>query len=270
MIDAYMICDFNNPVSMQYVELSLKSFEPVSDIVNITPVQCTTPNTLPIRHGENEPPIPHYIDRDDLLAGRDRLRPRFFGGSFCDSPIYNCVMHSHWQLIKRIAEGEPIAIMEHDAALVDEESFRNLIDVFWGQVEFFCPGACMEFYGMTQDFAKWMYELLDDFPHEESQRYSGPMGVISRHYLMGWERSSNFLVPTKFRDDLDLICYSPSIDDAQDGFVDEHFKFKPACKQFYFRNKKNTNDMEYLLAMGDTGKCPTTGVRHRDFVYIDD
>lgn len=261
MIDAFIICDFDNPTSMRYLELSLESFSPVDDILKITPVQCTTPETLPIRYERNQAPIPFYVD----VPNGDTLQPRFFGGTFCDTPIYNCIMHSQWQLIKRIAEGEPIAIMEHDAALVNEDSFREMIDMFWGEVDFFCPGACMEFYGMSQRFAKWMYDLLDDFPYQNDQRYSGPFGVISNSRRLGWNEYSTWLVPSKCVEDEDLITFSTDIWKAQDGIG---YNFQPACKQFYFRDTRNTNAMDYDVVLAG-GVCPNTGVRPRDFVFID-
>ena len=46
MIDAFILCDFDNPLSMRYLDLSLKSFEPVKDIVNITPFKLLNINLL--------------------------------------------------------------------------------------------------------------------------------------------------------------------------------------------------------------------------------
>ena len=46
MIEAYMGVDLNNPLAVKYNELSLKSFECVSDVLNINVIQCITPDTL--------------------------------------------------------------------------------------------------------------------------------------------------------------------------------------------------------------------------------
>lgn len=263
MIEAFIICDFDNETSMRYLEKSLESFSAVDDIIKITPIQCTTPSTLPIRYGEMQEPIPFYVD----LETGDRLGARFFGGTFCDTPIYNCIMHSQWQLIGRIANGEPIAIMEHDAALINEDSFREMIDLFWGDVDVFMPGACMEFYGLSQRFARWMYDILDNFPYNEDQRYSGPFGVISNHEGLGCDIDyPHFLVPTKTNDDLDKIVFGRNIWSAQAGNGNQ---YEPACKQFYFRQTKNTNAMQYDYVLNGL-TCPSTSVRPRDFIFLDE
>ena len=81
MIQAKMIVDFDNPVSMKYMELSLKSFKSLSDILEITPVQCTKPETLPIRVKADE-------DRPSYLRENEHTFDRFFGGDFEDNPVY--------------------------------------------------------------------------------------------------------------------------------------------------------------------------------------
>ena len=264
-----MICDFSNPISMRYVEMSLESLKPLNDIITITPVQCTTPETLPVRYEKNLEPIPFYVSDD----GKDYLRPRHYGGTFCDDPIYNCIMHSHMQLIERIAQGEEILILEHDAALVNEESFRDMLDTFWGSDIFF-PGACMEFYGLSQRFASWMVELMEDFPlvqesagYQKDCRFSGPMGVIAYCGVLGFGETGNFLMPTKDRDDMDKVCFSNSIHDVQKGLG---FNTDPAFKQFYFTQTKNTNSPTYSdLLQDETLQVSSSGPRRRDFIFID-
>ena len=266
-----MICDFNNEVSMRYVELSLESFKPVEDLISITPIQCTTPATLPIRFQENQEPIPFYVTPNSP----DYLRPRHYGGTFCDDTIYNCIMHSHMQLVKRIADGEELAIMEHDAALVDEDSFREMFDMFWG-CDMFFPGACMEFYGLSQRVAEWMWNLCEDFPYCEertgwingNQRFSGPMGVLSAHKVFGFNPPNpTVLCPTKWRPDLDKIAYSQSMYSCQNG---EGVLFEPACKQYYFTKTKNTNSPDYSDIMEDeTLDYSASGPMRRDFVFIE-
>lgn len=266
MIDCYIIVDYNNPVSLKYLELSLESFEPVSDLLKITPVQCTTPKTLPIRYGRNEPPIPSYVARD----GKDYLRPRYFGGSFDDTPAYQAIMHSHYLLMQRIAKGEKIAIMEHDAALVNEDSFRRMIDLYWDKVDFFLPGACMEFYGMSQRLSQWVVETLEDFPFWNG-RITGPFGIVYGFFkrnLIDLDEMS-FLVPTK-QYDQDLICYNDQ--NMLDALKAQGETFPPACKQFMFVNARNTSSMDYEL-----DKLNMEHLGHkvgyewsRDFVLIDD
>jgi hypothetical protein len=268
LINAYMICDFNNPISMRYVELSLKSLEPLKDLINVTPVQCTTPETLPIRFEKNQKPIPFYVQQE---LG-DYVRQRHYGGTFCDDMIYNCIMHSHMKYIERIAQGEEIIILEHDAALINEESFREMFDTFWGADTFF-PGACMEFYGLSQRFAKWMVELMQDFPYVEEQngypvdqRYSGPMGIIAHSRDLGFGNGT-YLAPTKEKFELDKVCFSKGI---QSCFMANGTLFEPAFKQYYFTKSKNTNSPDYSdLLEDETVQVSDSGPMRRDFVFID-
>lgn len=282
MIEAFIICDFDNELSMRYLDLSLKSFEPVRDIVNITPVQCTTPKTLPIRFQKNEEPIPFYVEDD----GKDYLRARFFGGTWCDNEIHNSIMHSQLMLIERIAAGEPIAIMEHDAALINEESFRYMVDEYWGEVDIFMPGTCMEFYGLSQRYAKKFVDLLYNFPYMD-HRVSGPFGTMlyleTREDLLDFD-GYQVLAPTKARVDIDKTCLSETVYMCQKGMGYE--LLDPACKQFFFRNGGNTNNTKYKLDENifDTMKFiqedgsysnekvnPLTGPTwSRDFVIIED
>ena len=280
MIDAFIICDMGNPLSMRYVELSLKSFEPVSDILRITPVQCTTPDTLPIRFQKNEEPIPFYVGLD---YEDDYLRPRFFGGTFCDQPIYNSIMHSQLMLIEKIAAGQPIAIMEHDAALVNEESFRTMIDEYWGEVDIFMPGTCMEFYGLSQRYAEKFVDFMYNFPYLDS-RVSGPLGsMLAIEQLNDLNPFDDYevLAPTKSREDIDMQSFAPNLYLATHG--QGYDMYQPACKQFFFRNAGNTNAMKYDLAKpifesmqeqtasGKVANLNATGPTwSRDFVILED
>lgn len=265
-----MICDFNNEVSMRYVELSLESFKPVEDLVTITPIQCTTPATLPIRYPARQQPEPFYIGQFE----GDYVRARHYGGTFCDDPLYNCVMHSHMQLVKRIAEGEELAIMEHDAALINPDSFREMFEMFWG-CELFIPGACMEFWSCSQQFARWMFDLMEDFPYVEErngypvdQRFSGPMGVLINPQIFGRPLEGTWLLPTKERPDLDKIVYSNHMHDCL--FARSGMEFDPACKQYYFTKTKNTNAPDYSDVIEDPSlEYSASGAMRRDFVFIE-
>jgi hypothetical protein len=267
-----MICDFNNPISMRYVDLSLESFKAVEDLIHITPVQCTTPATLPIRYRktvQGEENCPHYVSELP-----DHCRPRHYGGTFCDDPIYNCIMHSHMQYVKRIAQGEELMIMEHDAALINEDSFREMFDMFWGADTFF-PGACMELYGLSPRFANWLYNLMEDFPFFEKKngyyddlRFSGPMGIITHCRQLGFRgEGQTFLMPTKDNVDLDKICYTAGPVSSQKGHGP---LYDPCAKQYYFTKSKNTNSPDYSDIMEDeTLDYSASGAMRRDFIFID-
>lgn len=277
MIEAFILCDFDNPLSMRYLDLSLKSFEPVKDIVNITPVQCNTHFNTPKYHPEILRPfkdedyanLPSWIDLDDPT---DWLRARHIGGAFYDTAEYGAIAYSHLKLIKRIAEGEPIAIMEHDAALINEESFRAMIDEYWGEVDFFMPGTCMEFYGMSSRLAADTYEHMYNLPDYPGEHYSGVYGVVSAKH-QEYTDADLFLVPSKAHPEIDKQFVAHKMEDCEWGKgFDE---YEPACKQFMFRDKhkrqmntnaegyENTGVWEHMGIMGG----PTYD---RSFVFIDE
>jgi hypothetical protein len=268
-----MIVDFSNPVSMRYAEMSIQSLKPISDLINVIPVQCTVPSTLPTRYPARSGTTPFYVSDN----GTDYLRDRYYGGTFCDNRLYNCIMHSHMTYIERIAKGEECFILEHDAALVNQDSFREMFDMFWGADTFF-PGACMEFYSLSQRMAQWMVDIMDNFPltqvdngYHKNERFSGPMGVLSHAdkdvgaFNFG---SGSFLMPTK-NSDLDKICFNHSMDAT--------FKakgigglFEPAFKQYYFTKSKNTNAPDYSDIMEDeTLEFSESGPSRSDFIFVD-
>lgn len=261
-----MIVDFDNPVSVQYMNKSIESFAPVKDILSITPVQCTTPETLPIRFKKNQEPIPPFI----LDNGKDYCRPRFFGGNFDDLPLYQSIMHSHYILIMRIALGEDIAIMEHDAALVNEESFRAMIEAAWGKVDGFFPGSMMEFYSLSEEYAQWYINLLHHFPSED--RFTGPMGILSQSRALGWnDNTGDWLLPAKEILDKHYTSLGTGISHQMWGKGHKHFEL--GVKQYYSMTAKNTNaitqDELFLDTMGENEQGTTAATR-RDFVLFDE
>ena len=282
MIDAFILCDFDNPLSMRYLDLSLESFKAVEDIVNITPLQCDTPATTPIHHAEIRRPfkpedydkLPSWIEFDNP---DDYLRERHIGGAFYDPPAYGAIAYSHLKLIKRIADGEPIAIMEHDAALINEDSFRAMIDDHWNQVDLFMPGTCCEFYGMSQTLAKATYDHMYDLPAYPGEHYSGWFGVMSNKHLRYCPEADLFLAPSKVHPTIDKQFLAPTCWHAENGKGYE--SYEPACKQFMFRDKNkrlmNTNghtpsaDEDIMDHM--EGDRHVTGVSYdRCFVFLDE
>ena len=279
MIDAFILCDFDNPLSMRYLDLSLKSFEPVKDIVNITPLQCDTPATTPIYHKgykypfseEDRKHLPSWLEVDDP---KEVLLPRHIGGCFYDPPAYGAIAYSQLKLIKRIAEGENIAIMEHDAALINEKTFREMIDEYWGEVDLFMPGTCMEFYGMSQRLAKATYDHMYNLPEYTGEHYSGIYGVLSAKYEQYFPAADLFMVPSKAHETVDKVFVNNNIRSCElaVGF-DE---YEPACKQFMFRDKDNnnlnTNADKYNNGMGIWEHIGIKGGVSYDrcFVFIDE
>ena len=61
-----------------------------------------------------------------------------------------------------------------------------MYEMAWGKVDGYFPGACMEFYRLSQAYSQWFIALLDDFPYKQ-KRYSGPMGIIQDMTKTGLE-----------------------------------------------------------------------------------
>ena len=251
MINAFVICDFDNPLSMRYLSLTQESFSRVEDIITLHPVQCTKPDTLPAprfpkrRNALGSPDCPDWVD-----AKHPHIGPRYYGGTFNDGPIYQAIMHSQHKLIKRIADGEELAIMEHDAAIVNYDSFRRMFDEHWGKVDLFMPGTCMEFYGMSQRFAQRFDEVLMSERVFRKRIITGPFGLIDAMCAHGmfddWLDDMNCLVPTKAMDDIDMQCYGEEPRQCTYAMGEE--MYPPGCKQFLFvkdGEAQNTNAFKY-------------------------
>lgn len=265
MIKAKMIVDFDNAVSMKYMELSLESFKPLYDILSIEPVQCTTPKTLPIRFEIGEQ-TPSYLQEGE------RTYPRFFGGDFEDTPGYQAIMHSHFKLWQEIENEGPFIIMEHDAALIDEKVLRRHLER-WLEYDVFMPGACMEFYSLSPRLCELACDFLLNFPN--FKRLSGPYGILwelYNHRHKGFD-DSLVLLPTKCREDIDMSSESRRIgkEDAMTSAANGNgTNFPVAVKQYFFMLRKNTSPHRYSM---DTYSCkdnPNAYPWRRDFVLIDD
>ena len=147
MIKGYMIVDFNNDLAMRYAKASLKSWECVSDIFEVELMQCVTPETLlPELAGKYEPSIKR-------------------------SPQEIAAYHSHYRLIKRMAEGEPLWVMEHDAYLINEEVFRMLMTK-WQNFPVAQIGMANEMYTMWPEIAEEYCKII------EAGAPKGPMGTF--------------------------------------------------------------------------------------------
>lgn len=278
MIDAYILCDFDNPLSMRYLDLSLKSFEPVKDIVNITPLQCDTPETTPIYHKgykypfseEDRKHLPSWLELDNP---DEELRPRHIGGSFYDVPLYGAIAYSQLKLVKRIAEGEPIAIMEHDAALINEESFRAMIDEYWGYADFFVPGTCMEFYGMSPRLAQATYDYMYSLPDHPGKHYSGIYGIVSAYHEQYEPDADLFVIPSKAHEQIDKVFVNHNMRSCE--YASGFDEYEPACKQFMFRDKDKKNMNTNALPYDNMGIWEHMGIKggvsyDRSFIFIDE
>lgn len=266
MIKAKMIVDFDNPLSMKYMELSLESFEPLSDLLEIIPVQCTKPETLPIRFDQHTD-LPTY-----LLEG-ETTHPRFFGGDFEDHPIYQSIMYSHFKLWReQVDSGERFIIMEHDAALINEKGLRYHLEN-WQQYDIFMPGACMEFYSISDRWIRKMDHFLMNYP--KGKRLSGPYGVMwdLSHHLHKGHDDDFVLIPTKLDADNDWLSDGRKVGDECAMTIAATSRgqiFKPCVKQYFMMARMNTSPHKYNLDTYSCATLPGSYSWRRDFVLIDD
>lgn len=136
-IRGIMNVDLNNDLAVRYMVESLKSFEIVSDIFEITVTQCVTPDTL----------LPNVNNN------LSRRSPQELGS-----------IHSNYRCAKRIAEGERIWVLEHDAYLRPEceEFFRMIMSKWEGKQSSINLGMANEFWTTTPEIAKMYCEHIED------------------------------------------------------------------------------------------------------------
>lgn len=142
---AYQIVNLNNPVSVKYHKHSLKSFEAVKDILEIVPIQCYTPDTLPT----------------DYVYKEKNSRTLYEQACFA----------SHFHLVKRLSKGEKFIIMEHDAYLWPERinAFYELMNQKEMYSAFYL-GISNEFYTLDKGIAALYVEKV-----VEGKLSGGPM-----------------------------------------------------------------------------------------------
>lgn len=153
MIEAYMQVDLNNPLAVSYMRHALKSFDRVSDIFHINVIQCITPSTL-------------------LKINFSETKNR--------SPQEKAALCSQYRIAKRMANGEKIWMMEHDAYLIPErEEVFRMIMTKYSSMPVCNIGVAMEFYYIRADLAKIFCEYIENDANT-SANLKGPMGILHR------------------------------------------------------------------------------------------
>ena len=116
---AYQIVDLDNPVSVEYHEISKKSYQPAIDeglIEDNIPVQAITPSNG-LEEWEDKFNWSKSLAQIDTNNGDGTISPTERSGNI-----------SHWLMMKRQAESdERFLIMEHDSYLLDIDRFRRSI-----------------------------------------------------------------------------------------------------------------------------------------------
>lgn len=161
MVEGYIQANLKNPIVHKYLEHSLKSFEPVSDVFNINIIQCMLPGeTLREEDGSK------IISEEDLNPHKKR------------SPQEIASIISQYRLMRRIREGEKLFIMEHDAYLLPEgeDEFRKVMTKF-DQLLVCNIGIAMECYTCHPEIADRFCKYVEnDFNH----KLKGPMSILHK------------------------------------------------------------------------------------------
>lgn len=167
-----MLCDFNNPVSMEYTEIALESWEN-TNIFDIELVQCYTPDTI----GELE----QKFNWQSLLSTIQ------IGSKSTSSERAGDI--SHWEMMRKRAESdERFFVMEHDAYLLDEDRFKEMLEfTLKYDLDYSNLGLFMSCYSFSKEAATGMYDLL---VNEKFPLNGGPYGCVERlvkTYMDGYQ-----------------------------------------------------------------------------------
>lgn len=191
---------------MKYFEHSQRSFEPVKDILDIEPVQCFTPETLPTENS--------YKEKD--------TRTLYEQACFA----------SHYSLVKRLGHGEEFIIMEHDAYL-----WPDRIDVFYelmNQKEKFSAfylGIANEFYTLNKPIAR---KYVSDVNNKRIK--GGPM-TTALNSVKHFERSNTSFALWPVYGQKKELCASPSVQKSTKG---DGIIFKAPITQHYMLHTGST------------------------------
>lgn len=157
-----MLCDFNNPVSMEYTEIALESWEN-TNIFDIELVQCYTPDTI----GELESKFNWQSLLQTMQKGKE------------STPSERAGDISHWEMMRKRAESdERFFVMEHDAYLIDEDMFKRQLEfTLKHSLDWANLGLFMSCYSFSKEAATVMYNLMtrNAFPLN-----GGPYGCVER------------------------------------------------------------------------------------------
>lgn len=186
MIEAYMQVDLNNRLAVSYMEHALKSFDRVSDIFHINVIQCVTPETLL-----------------NVKFSSTKNRSLQEKASLC----------SQYRIAKRMANGEKIWMMEHDAYLIPEreEIFRMIMTKYSGMPV--CNiGVAMECYTIQSKIAKMFCDLIEN---DANTNLKGPMSVLHRATDLYCSKvknnKNNVYWPKEGKENLTGISYNVSL-----------------------------------------------------------
>lgn len=168
---AVMICDLNNPKSVQYTQIARHSFRNTKKI-EIELWQCFVPETRrtsPYRY---------------VWAGTDS-RSKYKNKKREIPQLEKACLESHMYWWMEIAKSnEPIIIMEHDAYCRNTSKFEALIEQIPEHMLWNC-GIAAECYTMNDKLAKYLrYKYLV----ERNPVSSGPMAELFYHVNIFYDK----------------------------------------------------------------------------------
>lgn len=178
-VKVYQIVIPDNPVSMEYHELSKKSFERVNDIIEIIPFDAITPYHEDFEEHESRYNWKQSLMKYDLVKGHIRHKDEK-----PHSPTERAGMCSHWELMRlRKETQERFWVTEHDTYLIPEHEnvFRYLIDIVKNRnIDYANIGLFMGMYSFNRHMAHFGYDMLTRAKPETFPINCGPYGVLER------------------------------------------------------------------------------------------
>ena len=185
--------DFNNPVSIKYSERAMDSFQFVSDLIRIEPVQCTLPEDIIFEDSDRKDEWGYGPYLDNRVCGFDVTMPT--KGNWLKEGDWNRVgsmqekaaLISHLKLIRMASLSyERFFVLEHDAWLKSPDTFRKLYDLYYHQTDYFNVGIAVECYSLSKGFANYMTN------EHNTTMMEGPMGFLHRHYNTWHQREYGY------------------------------------------------------------------------------
>jgi len=189
---AYMITDLNNPISCSYAKYATKSWEPVSDIIQIVPYQCVTPKTIHKNHFS-------WMNNPKRSKSETEL----------------AILATFHSLFLRMSFQE-FMVLEHDSYLLNPVLFRELFNRR-NEFEVFNPGTSMECNLYSPRFAMHMAREI-----EFNYSAIGPMGLAYYLHSRPEYNWSPCLWPVGKQSG--KVGIGKYVSEVDRGFCDEEFK----------------------------------------------
>jgi hypothetical protein len=207
---AYMIMDWNNPISVRYAQYSTKSWEKVKDLVSIEPFQCVTPETLDTS----------YFPWMELPE--------------CRKTKTECSILATYYQLYLLGTFEKFIIMEHDAYLYPhrEKIFRQVFKYI--DLDIWNVGMAVECHSYSSSVSEQLARLL-----ESNKFMLGPMGLVHQTNYKG----EILFVESGHNTGKGYIGLGKNIDRIASGFSDK--RFDAPVTQCYNNNWGFTNVNPY-------------------------